>query len=74
MGQADVLDFLEGQRKENDKWFSIPEIRENLKEKGFQGKALLNVYANVYKLCAYKLVEIKKQGVWQRELYFRYKK
>lgn len=75
MGQGDVLEFLKEKRNnKNNNWFSLSEIKENLKQSGVSDKVLSKVHSWTYKLCAFDLLEVKGVGIWNHKKLFRYKK
>lgn len=74
MGQADVLRFLQEQRKENENWFRITQIKEALAEKGLSNSALKMVSKQVQKLAIFGLIDYKGIGVWDHSKVFRAKR
>jgi len=75
MGEEEVLNFLEEQKKLNpNKWFSTNEVIEGLKEKGFvYSTGNKGIRRNLRQLSVYGLIKFKTVGFWEAKLIFRAK-
>jgi len=72
MSQADIQEFLEEERKLNDKWFTSVEIKKKFKE---QNKLGVNgVYDDLMRLSIFNIIECKGEGFWKHKKKFRGKK
>lgn len=74
MGQQEILDYLKEQRKLNDEWFTIDQIKQAMRQKGFTKRQLELVCSCLYRLTLFKFVEFRGKGIWHHIKYFRYKK
>ena len=71
MSQADVLNFLESQRKNNDNWFRIKDIQEALNNNGCGTGTLKGVGNDCYILSCSNFIEVRGVGVWNHYKEFR---
>jgi len=74
MGQEEVLLFLVEQRKINDKWFRVHEIKEALEAQGLSEGAVKAVNKQIRKLALYDIIEFRGVGIWEHYKVFRAKK
>lgn len=74
MGQQDVLQYLQEQRKQNDSWFRVCEIKEALESKGFSNGAIKAIGKQVRQLVLYDIIEFKGVGIWNHYKVVRAKK
>lgn len=74
MSQQDVFEFLKEQRKLNQGWFSVIDIKNALIKKGFPKGVIKGVLDDVYKLAARNQIEHKGMGLWKYKMMFRGKK
>lgn len=68
MGQAEILEFLESNP---NNWYSAKDIKEAFEEKGHSPGQIHNIYKDLYKLAAFKIIEWKGLGVWDHKKVFR---
>ena len=72
MGQREVLEFLNEQRKKNPKkWFEVKEIKTELEKKEVSTN---NIWSNLYKLTLFNQIQRKWVGVWNHKKIFRGKR
>lgn len=71
MSQSEVHDFLIEQRKKTDKWFTIKEVKNELKLKGFSNGQIQGVTDDLFKLSVFNLIQWKGVGVWRHHKEFR---
>jgi hypothetical protein len=69
MSQAEVLEFLESERKISDKWFTSVEIKKKFKELNKSG--INGIYDDLYKLASFREIEWKGEGLWKHRKKFR---
>ena len=74
MSQQDCLDFLK-ERKDVDphKWFTVKEIQEGLKQKGFGNGTIKNVTNDLYMLMRFGDVLWRGVGIWKHHKEFKAK-
>lgn len=69
MGQIEVYEFLKEKRGYSDAWFSVADIEEGLKEKGYSNGTIGAVRGDVLRLEWSGYLEAKKKGKlsdWKR--------
>ena len=71
MGQQDILYFLKDQRRLNDKWFTIKQIKEELKIKGLSNGSIQGVASDLFKLASFNQIQAQGVGIWKHHKEFR---
>jgi len=75
MGQAEVLQFLQEQKRKNpDQWFKATEIKDALLERGCTNGQVKNVYNNLFRLMVFKQINWRGVGAWKHYKIFQAKK
>lgn len=74
MGQAEVLQFLQQERKKHDNWFKTCEIQEELANNGISQGVLKRVARDINKLAIFGIIEFRGVGLWNHHKVFRAKK
>jgi len=70
MSQEDILNILEASP---GCWLSMNDIKEALKKAGKSNGVLTGVSNDVYKLAAFKFIDVKGDGLWQHTKLFKIK-
>ena len=72
MGQIEVLKFLQGERAITEKFFTVKEIKQGLRDSG-NNEGLNGVAEDCLRLTLFSLIECKGEGIWNHRKLFRAK-
>lgn len=70
IGQSEILNILS---KKPHKWFTIYEIKEELKSMGLPESNIKRTHNKLFQLSAYNLIKCKGVGIWNHVKVFKYK-